>query len=83
MAKKHLKVCLYTAPKHAQLCLKELGITYQTAVPQSLYDSWWFFNCGNIPDELPEWITIFDVNPTDCIGHGLSPEMADAIVANN
>lgn len=72
--KVHLKVCLYTAPKHAQECMKELGISYQKAVPQSLYDSWWFFNCTNVPEVLPEWVTVFDVDPVDCIGHGLTPD---------
>lgn len=70
----HLKIDLYTAPKHAQECMKDLGISYEKSVPQSLYDSWWFFNCTNIPDNLPEWISVFDVDPVDCIGHGLTPE---------
>ena len=30
---------------HAQQAMKELGITYQKAVPKSLGDCWWFWNC--------------------------------------
>lgn len=60
--------------RHAQEVMESLGITYQIAVPQSLYDSWWFFNCENIPADLPEWITIFNAELEDCIGHGLTAE---------
>lgn len=83
MSKRHLRVDLYIAPKHAQQCMSDLGITYQKAVPQSLFDCWWFFNCENIPDSLPDWIENFDVDPMKCIGHGLSEEDAKSIVQNN
>lgn len=66
--------------RHAQTVMRDLGIKYQMAVPQSIFDSWWFFNCENIPDELPEYIEELKVNPIDCIGHGLDEKMAKDIL---
>ena len=37
--------------------LKKLGITWTHSLPQSISDSFWFFYCKNIPDELPEYIS--------------------------
>ena len=42
--------------RHPQKIMEELGITYECAVPQSLADSWWFLNVGNVPPELPTYI---------------------------
>lgn len=80
----HLKYCLMTANmggemRHAQEVLKELGVTYQHATPQSLYDSWWFWNCQNVPDKLPKYLTELTVKPHDAIGYGLDKQTADAI----
>ena len=44
--------------RHPQKVMKELGITYQKAIPQSLGDQWWFNGCENIPNKLPGFITI-------------------------
>ena len=60
---KHLKYCLMTAGfdcsenRHAQVVMKELGITYKLAVPQSMADQWQFFCCENLPEELPKFLT--------------------------
>lgn len=79
---KDLIVDLYTAPKHAQLCMKELGITYQLAVPQSMGDCWWFFNCENVPGELPEYLSERDFGDLKTlVGFGLSQKDADALIA--
>lgn len=80
----HLRFCMYTACKtglvgHPQQIMKALGITYQHAVPQSITDSWEFWNCKNIPDILPSAIEIKDWNPMDRIGWGLSEEIAKKI----
>lgn len=83
MSKPHLRLCIYYATKHAQLIMKELGITYQIAVPQSMGDQWWFFNCENVPDPLPENLTLITQSPHEMIGYGLSKEDADSIVKNN
>ena len=40
----------------AQKAMKELGINYETSIPQSMGDQWWFFNCSWEGD-LPSYIT--------------------------
>lgn len=64
---------------HPQVVMKELGITYQHATPQSLYDCWWFWNCTNVPAVLPPYLTELKIKPHDAIGNGLSKEDADRI----
>jgi len=72
------------APKgHPQEVMKELGITYQHATPQSLGDQWWFWNCENIPDTLPGYLEVVQLEPMECIGHGLSKENAEMILEYN
>lgn len=44
--------------KHPQLMMKELGIIYTEAIPQSLYDGWEFNGCSNVPDVLPAYLKI-------------------------
>ena len=63
--------------KHAQVFMKELGITYKHAVPQSIADCWQFW-CCEVPDyiELPEQIESREINPIDFVGYGLSDEKA-------
>lgn len=41
--------------RHPQTVIRELGITYEKAIPQSMGDQWWLFNCQF--DSLPEYIT--------------------------
>jgi hypothetical protein len=65
---------------HPQEIMKDLGITYQHCTPQSISDEWWFWNCKNIPTILPEYLCILDINPTDCIGWGLSEQKANEII---
>jgi hypothetical protein len=62
--------------RHAQAIMKDLGITYQYSTPQSISDSWWFWNCENIPDNLPEYFSELKVDPMKCIGYGLSEDAA-------
>lgn len=64
---------------HPQEVIKKLGITYQHATPQSLYDAWWFWNCENLPDKLPDCITVSERDPMKHIGWGLSQSDAEAI----
>ena len=84
--KKHLRFDYMTASmdcnenRHAQEVMKELGITYQHSTPQSMGDQWWFWNCDNIPDELPEYLTELSLHPMECIGYGLSKEDANKIL---
>ena len=73
----HLRYCLMTAgidcqiSKHPQLIMRELGITYQDTTPQSMGDQWWFWNCENVPIELPPYLTELIIDPIECIGFGL------------
>ena len=75
----HLRLDIYYLKKHAQERMKELGITYQHATPQSLYDCWWFWNCENVPSVLPADLTELKVDPMKQIGKGLSREAAEKI----
>jgi hypothetical protein len=65
--------------RHPQVVMRELGITYQQATPQSIADQWWFWNCSGMPTVLPKFITELKVSPHDAIGYGLSKEDADQI----
>ena len=74
----YMSLC-YTYPndfRHAQTIMKELGITYQNSTPQTICDQWWFWNCENVPDSLPNYIEPLNLDPMECIGWGLSEEDA-------
>lgn len=69
----------FRVKEHAEIVMKEMGITYQYSTPQSMGEQWWFWNCQNVPEPLPSYITPLDLDPMDCIGYGLSPEEAGKI----
>jgi len=75
----HLRLDTYFATKRAEERMRELGITYQHATPQTSGDQWWFWNCKNVPDSLPADLTPLGLSPMQCIGRGLSREMAEEI----
>ncbi|MNO84513.1 hypothetical protein D3C76_758550 [compost metagenome] len=81
----HLHYCLMDAGidcnerRHAQIVMRWFGTTYQKAVPNSLTDSWQFWNCENAPDPLPKYLTEITASPDAYVGHGLSQEDADSI----
>lgn len=83
----HLKFDMIAAYKkgikeHPQEAMTLLGIKYQHATPQSLGDCWWFWNCKNIPEPLPEYLSDLNIaDPHTAIGWGLSKEDADEIAA--
>ena len=70
---------LWNDPKAAQEVMRDLGITYTHCTPKSLCDSWWFWNCENVPETLPAYLTVLNVKPRDAVGYGLSEEEADEI----
>ena len=85
--KRHLRYCMQGAftsgeTKHPQIVMKKLGINCQKSTPQSIADQWWFWNCENIPDPLPDFLTELLLNPFDVIGYGLSKEDAELITTN-
>jgi hypothetical protein len=76
----HLRFNLYSySGPHPQAKMRELGIRYQHSTPQSMGDQWWFWNCENVPDPLPEFLEPMDNNPMECIGWGLSKAEAERI----
>ena len=78
---KHLRLSCYMGyNEHPQQTMKRLGITYQHATPQSMGDQWWFWNCENVPDPLPEHFSILVCkDPFELVGYGLSKEDAKKI----
>jgi hypothetical protein len=64
---------------HPQNAMRELGIVYQHATPQSMGDQWWFWNCENVPASLPDYINEMAIKPHDAIGFGLNKEQADRL----
>jgi len=81
----HLRYCYITAEiklkdnRHACEVVKDLGITYQHSVGQSISDSFEFWNCENVPEKLPESLKVMNKNPMERIGWGLSKEIAESI----
>lgn len=47
----------YNENRHAMEVMKELGISYKNAIPQTLGDQWWFYDCSNVPDILPKYLS--------------------------
>lgn len=82
----NLRLCLISHTfqnkeyKHAEDIMRSLGITYQMSTPQSMFDSWWFWNCENVPDPLPCYLSVMKMEPAKAIGHGLSEEDVKAIL---
>lgn len=75
----NLSLDLWAVKDHAQKVMSNLGITYDHAVPQSIADCWWFFNCKNVPDPMPGFLSPIKRKPTDLIGFGLSKETAERL----
>lgn len=78
----HLKLdmLMFNEDRHPQEIMRDLGITYQSATPQSIGDQWWFWNCENIPSALPAYLSELALNPMDFIGNGLLREEAEEIM---
>lgn len=72
-----LQLDCYYLTTHPQKFMKELGITYKHAVPQSIADCWQFW-CCRVSDniELPEQLKGYVENPIKYAGYGLSDEKA-------
>lgn len=61
----HLRFSMYGCDeiKHPQKVMEDLGITYKDATPQSIADQWWFWDCENVPAELPKYLTPLELDP--------------------
>ena len=43
-------------------------------------DCWWFWNCDiDSLEGLPEYLSLLEVDPMECVGFGLSQSGAEAI----
>lgn len=69
--------------RHAQTVMKDLGITYEESTPQSCFDCWQFWNCENVPEQLPDFIEDMKYGPMKYIGLGLSEETAKRLEENS
>lgn len=77
---KNLKITVGTLVTLPEIIMKRLGITWEVSTPQSMYDEWWFWNCTNIPDDLPDYISELNIDPLQFIGYGLSQDEAVKIL---
>lgn len=77
----HLRFDMRMADRHPQTIMEDLSVKYQIATPQTAADQWWFWNCENIPDPLPVFLSILDANPSDMVGFGLSQQEAESIAS--
>lgn len=78
----NLRYDMNIAPdKHPQEVMRELGIAYAVATPQSIADQWWFWGCTKVPTELPPYLTILNISPRESVGYGLSKEQAEYLEA--
>ena len=50
---------------HPQKMMEALGITYAKAVPQSIADQWMFFDCANLPDPLPPFLSLLKLSESE------------------
>jgi hypothetical protein len=60
--------------------VRDLGLTYSLWVPQTLYDQIWLFNCDNLPDPFPPFISEITESPRSLIGYGLSAQDAEDVI---
>lgn len=72
----NLSLDLYAIDCHAMEYMRRLGITYEHATPQSMGDCWWFWNCQNAPEPMPDGLSVLKITPHEAIGYGLSQEDA-------
>jgi len=79
----NLSLDLYQIECHAQEYMRDLGITYEHATPQSIADCWWFWNCSNVPDPLPAALDVLKITPREAIGYGLTKEDSKRLEASN
>ena len=83
--KMNLKFCMRTAfdcneTRHPLWVMRELGINYHHATLQSTGDQWWFWNCKGNLENMPSYLSPLKLRPHDCIGMGLSQEMAEELL---
>lgn len=66
--------------KHPREVIRDAGITYTVAIPQTIAGEWWFFNCENVQPHVEGIISTLDIDDTrEYVGWGLSMEQANRI----
>ena len=81
---KGLILDMYKIPqKHPLQLMKNLGITYALAVPQSMGDCWQFYLPENVPKRLPKYLKLVEFAPMEQIGYGLSEENALNLISKH
>jgi len=81
---KHLKLTIGPQILHPETIMERLGINWEVSMPKYIWDEWWFWNCTNIPDDLPDYITKLNLDPkdwSDFVDCGFSFEEATKIIS--
>ena len=65
--------------RHAQEVMKDLGITYTHSTPQSAGSQFWFWNCENVPNQLPNFLDELKGPASRFLGWGLTKKEAKEI----
>ena len=57
---KNLRLCMIDMPedKHPQELIKDLGIEYKSCRIISVADAWIFYDCTNLPEQLPKYLEL-------------------------
>ncbi len=67
--------------RHAEQVMRDLGITWGRSTPQTMDEAWWFWNCENVPADLPPYVRKSETDPYEAVGCGFTYEMADEVLA--
>jgi hypothetical protein len=65
---KHLRLWVNEIKVHPQEYIKRYDIDYEIGIPQMISDQWWFWNCNNIPNELPKGLEFISLEYKDVEG---------------
>jgi len=49
---------------HPEKVMKDFDISYKEGIPQSLGDQWWFIDCENLPEKLPDFLEFMEYEGT-------------------
>ena len=61
--------------------IASLGINFLYGVPKLEYGEWFLFGCTNLPDPLPDYLSILTIDPQTQVGRGLDQAAVDDIKA--
>jgi hypothetical protein len=61
----HLRFNIQHGVKNAFDQMDALGIDYERATPQTCADQIWFWNCTNVPEVLPAYLSVLNADSAD------------------